>query len=198
MLRPGEVQHGSLLMECQSFYAMEVEYSTGYVWGGGLVASAVGLAASAASNAAAKNRAERMAQPQWRHLGSLPVVATNQRLLVMIDQQWSRFELPDLVSLHLDLGQWAMQLHFEGVPPLLMRGPWAPWLTVVISASLYGRPWPPGFIPPAVAPPRPVDGPRPPYGPPASGGPPPQPALEPPHHLPPGRELPPGPAAAPP
>src|SRR2546430_16302825 len=69
LLRPGEVQHGQLMVNISSYFSMDVEYTTGYTWGGGLLSSAVGLAASAASNAAAKNKAQRMAQAQWRPLG---------------------------------------------------------------------------------------------------------------------------------
>jgi hypothetical protein len=29
-----------------------------------------------------------------------------------------------------------------------LRGPWVPWMTVVICAVLFHQPWPPGYQPP--------------------------------------------------
>jgi len=148
LLRPGEVQHGQLTVNLSSYFSMDVEYTTGYVWGGGLLSSAVGLAASAASNAAAKSRAQRMAQAQWRSLGQNTAVITNQRLLVTLEYQWHPYELDTLIAVQPDLHRWSVVLNFDGVPPMMLAGPWTPWLVVVISASLYRQPWPPGFMPP--------------------------------------------------
>jgi hypothetical protein len=184
MLRAGEVQHGSPVLDCSTFIAMDVEYTTGYVWGGGLIGTAVGLGVSAAANAAAKSRAERKARAQWRPLGPLPVVVTNQRVLLLIQHRWNSFEYGEIVAIQLDVPQWTLVLTFEGAPPVMLRGPWAPWTGVVIAASTLGQPWPPGTVlplpqasPPAVLPGSPP-GPRP-ASPPAPAPAPPRPALPP-------------------
>src|SRR5262249_30149088 len=90
------------------------------------------------------------------------------------------------------LHQWMLRINFEGVPPLTLRGPWAPWLAVVISASTTGRPWPPGVVfPQPNIQPWPHPPPDAPPGRPATQAAPPQPdALRP--ALPPGSGTSPG------
>ncbi|MDP9793930.1 hypothetical protein J2S43_002442 [Catenuloplanes nepalensis] len=149
MTRPGESQFGALVADLSVFHGIDVEYSTGgYAFGGGLMFVAAGMLAGAANDARKRRRAENQARPQWRPLGTAPVVITDQRLLVMIDNQWQSSELRALVSMQPEPGDWAVTMHFEGAPPLRLRGPWVPWMTVAISASMFGRPFPPGFAPP--------------------------------------------------
>ncbi|MDR7275408.1 hypothetical protein [Catenuloplanes atrovinosus] len=149
MTRPGESQFGALAADVSAFHGMDVEYSTGgYMFGGGLMFVAAGMLAGAANDARKRRRAEQQARPQWRPLGTAPVAITDQRLLVMIENQWRSCELRSLVSMQPDLGDWSVVMHFEGTPPMMLRGPWIPWLTVAISALMFGRPFPPGFLPP--------------------------------------------------
>jgi hypothetical protein len=157
-LRPGEVQYGSPVLEYLSFYGMDVEYESHTAVSGGLLFTAVGMAASAASNAAARNRAERMARPQWRPLGVWPAVVTNRRLLTMVQYRWSSWSLDEIIGIQLDLPHRVLVLTFEGAPPLMLRGPWAPWTGVVLSASTSGQPWPPGTVLPPAVTHRPVTG----------------------------------------
>ena len=35
----------------------------------------------------------------------------------------------------------------RGAPALLLRGPWVPWMTVVLCSELFGTAWPPGPAP---------------------------------------------------
>ncbi|GAB3981851.1 hypothetical protein [Plantactinospora veratri] len=159
MTRPGESQFAALTVDVSIFHGMDVEYTTGgYGFHGGLLFVAAGMAVGAASDARKRRRAEEQARPQWRFMGRAPAVVTDQRLLVMIDNKWNSLHLGSLVSIHPDLRSWALVMQFEGAPPLMLRGPWVPWLTVLISAVMFGQPFPPGCQPPMAGRPQ-VQGP---------------------------------------
>jgi hypothetical protein len=144
LLRPDEVQHGSLYLDCQTYSSADVRHTSEYP----LNPTLLGAATSALRNARNRSRARQLAKAQWRGLGHVATVITNQRLLLLIDNQWSTFDLSLLVGMQPDARRWTVLLTFEATPPLLLRGPWAPWLVVVISACRYGTPWPPGTPPP--------------------------------------------------
>ena len=144
LLRPGELQHAQLLMDMSQFTGMDVEYSTGYAMSGGLIGMAAGLAVSAAANANARRRAEAMARPQWRPVGRCPVIVTNQRLFLGLHGTWSSIWYSDLVQLAPNVAGWSVVLSFEGASAIMLRSPWAPWMTVAICAALYQQPWLPG------------------------------------------------------
>jgi hypothetical protein len=149
MLHAGEVQHGVVSLSMMVYSGMDVEYNTGYVWGGGLILSSLSLAASAAKNASAKARAENLARPQWRSLGPAQVTVTSQRVALQRGATWSSLDLYSLANVQVDLAHWTIYPTFQGEDPILLQGPWAPWLAVVMSSVVSGNPWPPGM--PAVA-----------------------------------------------
>jgi hypothetical protein len=154
-LRPGEIQHGALQIEAQAYYSQTVEYTTGgYGFGGGLLFVGAGMAAGAIRDANVKRRAEMEAMAQWRLIGLVACAVTNQRLLIQVEGQWQSYPLRNLVSLTPELPAWALVLAFEGQPPVRLRGPWVPWLTVVITSLQFNQPWPNGFPPPIVLGPR--------------------------------------------
>jgi len=74
-------------------------------------------------------------------------VVTNRRLIVGDEVELSRIERVRPVP-----GEWSVALDLPGRRPLVLTGPWVPWLGVVLCAELYGAAWPP----PAVA----IPGPR--------------------------------------
>ena len=44
-------------------------------------------------------------------------------------------------------GEWSVAVEVLGRPePLVLSGPWVPWLSVVICAELYGTAWPPATV----------------------------------------------------
>jgi hypothetical protein len=155
-LRQGEIQHGALHVEAQVFHSTTVEYTTGgYAFGGGLLFVGAGMAAGAIRDANVKRRAEQEAAAQWRPVGLVPCAVTSQRLLIQdSERQWQSYPLHTLVSLTPELPAWALVLAFESSAPVRLRGPWVPWLTVVITALQFRRPWPNGFPPPIVPGPR--------------------------------------------
>jgi hypothetical protein len=110
------------------------------------------MAASAAIHEANRRRAVAAARPQWRLHGRVPVVVTNQRVVLMAEQVYS-YELHRIVMIEPDPLHYAVALHFEHASPVLLRGPWVPWATVAVCATVFGAPWPPGFVPPPTHPP---------------------------------------------
>ncbi|WP_433299809.1 hypothetical protein ACQP2F_01050 [Actinoplanes sp. CA-030573] len=66
-------------------------------------------------------------------------VITSQRLVVSgVDHP-----LSEVVRVRPVPGEWSVELDFAGRPPLVLSGPWVPWMSVVICAELYGTAWPP-------------------------------------------------------
>ncbi|GAA4609898.1 hypothetical protein BJY16_007565 [Actinoplanes octamycinicus] len=147
MCRRDEVQYGALTVDAQIFCSADVEYSSSMFAAGGLLFTAATLAASAAVNANNRRKAEAAARPQWRPWGRFPAIITNQRLLVMTEQ-WSSYDYGALLMIEPHPDNYSAALHFEGANPIMVRGPWVPWATVVICAALFRQPWPPGYQPP--------------------------------------------------
>jgi len=70
-------------------------------------------------------------------------VITNHRLII-----GEEHPLIGINRVRLVPGEWSVALEVRGRDrPLLLSGPWVPWLSVVICAELYGTPWPPPPIP---------------------------------------------------
>lgn len=147
LCRAGEEQRGTLPVDAQVYCGADVEYSSSMYASGGLLFTAASLAVSAAVNANQRHKAEAAARPQWRAWGRFPAIVTNQRLLLMTEQ-WTSYHYPALLMIEPNPLNYAVALHFEGANPVLLRGPWVPWATVAICATLFRAPWPPGYQPP--------------------------------------------------
>jgi hypothetical protein len=147
MLRPGEVQHGTLLVGIDIFCSADIEFSSGYSVSGGLLFSAIGMAVGEARLARERREAMMYSMPRWRHIGRMPLIVTNQRLLVMSDGQWATYALGGIIAMNPQIEHYLLDIHFESAYPLRFRGPWVPWLAVAISALVQPRPWPPPFVP---------------------------------------------------
>jgi hypothetical protein len=66
-------------------------------------------------------------------------VITNLRLIV--DDEYPLWAITRLRPVP---GEWAVALELRRrSEPLVLSGPWVPWLSVVICAELYGTAWPP-------------------------------------------------------
>jgi hypothetical protein len=70
-------------------------------------------------------------------------VVTNERL--MVGSAVHRLAVLD--SIEPDPAHWSATLRFRGTAAVVVRGPWVPWLTVVLCAELYGTAFPPGYAP---------------------------------------------------
>jgi len=65
-------------------------------------------------------------------------VITNHRLIV-----GEEYALAAITRVRPVPNEWSVALDLYGRHPLLLSGPWVPWLSVVICAELYGTAWPP-------------------------------------------------------
>jgi hypothetical protein len=92
-------------------------------------------------------------RPGERQYGWFPVtvdpagrriaIITNQRLIVGEDYPLAAVDRVRPVP-----GEWSVALTMrDRREPLLLSGPWVPWMSVVICAELYGTAWPPEEMP---------------------------------------------------
>jgi hypothetical protein len=71
-------------------------------------------------------------------------VITNLRLIV-----GEEIPLWSIVRIMPIAGEWSVALRVRGrEEPLVLGGPWVPWMSVVLCAELYGTAWPPGLVKP--------------------------------------------------
>lgn len=136
-LSSGEVLHAQAEAAGWRFHGLDVvvEQRRPLVFGGP-VAFGLAAAASAIGNRRARSNAERLAAPQWRPLGVMPVLATNQRLLVFHDGVWGSVWYSAIRQLIPRPTEGRLELLFEDDPPYLLVGEWLPYLTVVVTAVL--------------------------------------------------------------
>ena len=75
-------------------------------------------------------------------------VITNLRLVV-----GEEIPLWAITRIRPGTASWSVALEIRGrQDPLVLSGPWVPWMSVVICAELYNMPWPPGYEPTATVP----------------------------------------------
>jgi len=140
LLDAGEVLHADLGAFGWRFQAMDVLYEEPRViaFGRPLLLAAASIGAASARRRA-RAEAERLATPQWRALGSLRVLATDQRLLVWFEGAWASVWYDGIREMHPDLVNDRVTMLFDDDPPYALAGPWVPYLTVVIAACLASR-----------------------------------------------------------
>lgn len=89
-------------------------------------------------------------RPGEKQYGWFPVDVAGERRLAVITSRrlllGEEYGLRTVTAVEPDPAHWSVTLCFGGGDQLTLRGPWVPWLTVVICAELYGSPWPPGFF----------------------------------------------------
>ncbi|MBU2667781.1 hypothetical protein KOI35_30140 [Actinoplanes bogorensis] len=75
-------------------------------------------------------------------------VVTNLRLIV-----GDEIPLWAITAIRPGAMPWSVALEVRGRDvPLVLSGPWVPWMSVVLCAELYGTAWPPAFAPVATVP----------------------------------------------
>ena len=138
-LDPGEVLHAEVSAHGWRFHGVYIAYTEhGFVGVGGLAMLGLTTAATAVGNQRARAEAERLAAPQWRPLGEVPILATNHRLLVWHEYRWESVWLAGISHLVPSPAEHRLELLFADVedPPYALSGPWVPYLTVVMSVLL--------------------------------------------------------------
>jgi hypothetical protein len=82
--------------------------------------------------------------------GRRVAVITNQRLILDPSLEYG---LRTIARVRPEPDEWTITLEVRGRDePVVVSGPWVPWLGVVICAELYGTAWPPGHRLPGVVP----------------------------------------------
>ncbi|MEV4638045.1 hypothetical protein AB0J80_11895 [Actinoplanes sp. NPDC049548] len=130
-LGAGEKQYGAFLANMLAYYSADVDYSSGIFASGGFFFTS----ASSAPRSG------------WRLQGRQAVTLTSQRLVMRGSDGEQAYEFRSLILIQPNPLDWSVNLYFQGAQPMMLRGPWVPWMTVVMSAELYGSPWPPGHAP---------------------------------------------------
>ena len=126
-LRAGEKQYGAFLVDVATYFSATVDYSSSIFASGGLFFTGPSTETRAG----------------WREGERRAAVVTSQRLL--LDD--FAYDFRSLIMIQPNPLDWSVNLYFQGAQPIMLRGPWVPWMTVVMCAELYGSPWPPGHAP---------------------------------------------------
>lgn len=140
LLDPGEALHGDVEAFGWRYEAVDVAYETRRILAvGGPVMFAVTAAASLIGNRRAQAGAQRLAAPQWRPLGDLRILATNERLLVFHQGGWASVWYHAIRQAHPLTAGHRLELIFDADPPYALCGPSVPHLTSVLLTVLAGR-----------------------------------------------------------
>lgn len=126
-LRSGEKQYGAFPVDTLTYSSDGVYAGGGVFWSGG-----VGTANRQSADTAG-----------WQSRGRLAATVTSERLIL---GDGTAYEFRDLIMVQPNPLDWSVNLYFQGTQPVMLRGPWIPWMTVVVCAELYGSPWPPGHL----------------------------------------------------
>lgn len=141
VLQQGEVNHCSVDAHLAAYHGMDVSYSSNsFIAGGSWTGLAVTGAASMAMNSRARRNAERQAAAQWRSYGVVPVHATNQRLLIMMEGRLESFWFNGGIAwFEPQFREYGMIIQADGGIPLRLDGPPVPYLAVILSLLLRGQ-----------------------------------------------------------
>ena len=123
-LRAGEKQYGSFPVDLSTYFSAEVDYSSSIFASGGLFFTEHSTETSEG----------------WRGGERVAAIVTSQRLLL----GGTAYDFRSLILIQPNPLDWSVNLYFQGAQPIMLRGPWVPWMTVVMCAELYGSPWPLG------------------------------------------------------
>ncbi|WCO67967.1 hypothetical protein PO878_04420 [Iamia majanohamensis] len=139
LLDADEALHGDLPAQGWRFHGADVTYAAPRVVAiGGPLMFGLTAAGSAVARRRARIAAEGLAAPQWRPLGALRILATDQRLLVWHNGAWASVWYSVVRELRPDLERQRLDMTFESDPPYCLVGPLVPYLTVIITTLLAG------------------------------------------------------------
>ena len=89
-------------------------------------------------------------RPGEKQYGWFPVTVDGERRLAVVTSHrliaGEEFELSRIDRVRPVAGEWSVALDLRGRGPLMLTGPWVPWLGVVLCAELYGTVWPPPVV----------------------------------------------------
>ncbi|MET9441079.1 hypothetical protein [Streptomyces sp. NPDC006610] len=143
LLEAGEIAYGDVSAHYARFYGTNVTYTerSGFYFGSPLFVAA-GLVGDAVANSSARNRAQAMAQPQWRDLSPCRAILTDRRMLLHVaaENRWVSLRHHEVVGFLPVLEQWALFTEYAQWEPMRLAGPSVPWMTAAaISVLNRGR-----------------------------------------------------------
>lgn len=98
------------------------------------------MAANAAVNASRKAAAKRDMQPSWRDVQTVPVVATNLRLVChLAGKGWMSFYYSAVQEFYTDTENWMITFGFQNAVPLRLAGLTTPTLSVLTAWCVHGN-----------------------------------------------------------
>jgi hypothetical protein len=140
LLDASEALHADIPAEGWRYHAADVTYAEprAVAIGGPLMFGLV-AGGSAVARRRARRAAEELAAPQWRPLGALRILATDQRLLVWHECAWASVWYDAIRELRPALEVGRLDMTFEHDPPYCLVGQWVPHLTVIVTTVLAVR-----------------------------------------------------------
>jgi hypothetical protein len=144
VLRPDEGAFRETVAEYSRYLELSVQYPVRpslFVMGSPafLAGAMIGKTLSDAADRREARRLAAQAAPQWRVLGLLRVILTNQRFLVYAEDQyqWLSFWHSGLQE-YRPRADFGLELLYPDCSPVLLRGPMIPWTSVALASCVSG------------------------------------------------------------
>lgn len=122
-LQPGEHVHAEITADAWRYLAIDIPYDHRTILFGGPIGWTISAIASAIGNRRTRQAAERLAAPQWRHLGHIPIIVTNHRLMLWYENDWWPVWLGAVALWPFDARTDVLELTFDGEPSYRLVGP---------------------------------------------------------------------------
>lgn len=133
-LADDEIMHAGINADCSWYGDTEVTYQhRRFLVFGGIGTLGLAAAASAIGNQRRRNAAAALSRPQWRSLGSIPVLLTSRRILLTTDDTFTTVWLDDILQATPSADHRHLELTCQSHPLLSIHGDWVPYFTVALS-----------------------------------------------------------------
>jgi hypothetical protein len=144
VLQPGEAALGEILAEFSRYMELKVQYPARrsmFVMGSPafMAGAMIGKLFSDAADRRQAARLAALAAPQWRIMGFPRVVLTNQRMIAHFSERYelTSFWHGGLVGFTPSMTQFSLELVYSDCPPVRLRGPRVPWMSVAFASCIY-------------------------------------------------------------
>jgi hypothetical protein len=144
VLQPGETALGEIVAEYSRYMKLEVQYPAPrsmFVLGSSafMLGALLGKLFSDAADRREAARLAALAAPQWRITGFPRVVLTDQRMIAYFPEQYDlvSFWHGGLVGFTPSMTQFSLELVYPDCPPVRLRGPRVPWMSVAFASCFH-------------------------------------------------------------
>lgn len=144
VLQPGETALGEIWAEFSRYMELQVQYPghrSMFVMGSPafMAGALLGKLFSDAADRREAARLAALAAPQWRIIGFPRVILTDQRMIAHLP---ARYELTSfwhggLMGFTPSMAQFSLELVYSDCPPVRLRGPRVPWMSVAFASCIY-------------------------------------------------------------